>query len=276
MNKFACAQTGYDSAEYVILGVPFDKTSSFRPGAADGPEEVRRASYCFEPYMMEYDISLSDMYIHDKGNLSEHDDVEDMGDELRSVVTDIMEKNKFPIVIGGEHSLSPYAVSAFEDVHVIILDAHLDYRDTYEGLKRSHATPTRRISELPIRGLNVLGVRSLSQDVSMIERPPYLTSQDILKNPDVIDEICEKINGERVYLSIDMDVFDPSYAPGVGNPEPYGLEPIVCKRIIGKLSDHLVGVDIVETCPHFDHGGITSNLAARLIYDVIGSKAAAD
>ncbi len=271
MTKFAGASSDYDSAEYVILGVPFDKTSSFRPGSADGPDEIRRASYCFEPYMMEYDVSLLDLNIHDMGNVSEHSLVEDMGKEVQNTLMCLLNDGKFPIVIGGEHSLSPYVVSAFEDVYVIILDAHLDYRDEYEGMKRSHATPTRRISEIDIKGLHVLGIRSFSFEESLIEKPPYITTYDMARDNDYLDDILENIGGENVYLSIDMDVFDPSYAPGVGNPEPYGLKPIQCKNIIDRLSTNLVGVDIVETCPKYDQSGLTSNLAARLVYDILGS-----
>ena len=266
MMDFAGARTGYEDADYVIVGVPFDGTSSFRPGSAEAPEEIRRASYCFEPFMMEYGVSLSDIKIHDMGDISIHDTVENMGRELQDVVDDILDSKKFPIIIGGEHSLSSYVVSCFEDVFVLILDAHLDYRDTYEGLKRSHATVTRRISESSIDGLTVLGVRSISQDEWGERLPTYYGPNDIT------EDIINNLSNKRIYLSIDMDVFDPSFAPGVGNPEPYGMEPILCKRLIDVIADNLVGVDIVETCPKYDTSGITSNLAARFIYDILGAR----
>ncbi len=272
MTKFACAQAEYGTADYVVLGVPFDRTSSLRAGTADGPEEVRRASYCFEPYMMEYGVSLFDMDIHDMGDISKHDQVEDMGEEIENLVTGLIRNNKFPIIIGGEHSLSPFVVAALEDIYVVILDAHLDYRDEYEGMKRSHATSTKRISELSIKGLNVMGVRSISQEESIIEKPSYVTSYEMFNRDDFMETILEDIGDKKVYLSIDMDVFDPSYAPGVGNPEPYGITPLQCKGIIDKLSGNLIGADIVETCPKYDHDKITSNLAARLIYDILGSR----
>ncbi len=269
---FAGARCEYHEADYVIIGVPFDLTSTFRAGSAMAPDEIRQMSYCFEPYMMEYGVSISDMKIHDLGDVTSSDTVKSMGEELYQIVNKVVNDDKFPIVIGGDHSISPYIVSAFEDVSVLILDAHLDFRDSYEEMKNSHATVSKRISELNNKGVKVCGVRSMSQDESnFAKKPLFLTSHEMLETDDFLDELMENIEGD-VYLSIDMDVFDPCYAPGVGNPEPYGLTPVHYKKLISMLSPRLVGMDIVELCPRYDNGGITTNLATKMIYDLLGSR----
>ncbi|MFO7791833.1 MAG: agmatinase [Candidatus Saliniplasma sp.] len=270
---FASADHSYKESKFVIIGVPFDKTSSFRAGSLSGPRAVRSASYCFEPYLMEHDVSLSDIAIHDSGDLERYDDVEKMGSDLRKRISDIVADDKIPIVIGGEHSLSPFAVSGFEKrydkIDVMVFDAHLDYRDEYEGLKNSHATAVKRISEIgTVRDLKVLGVRSISEEESSVEKPNYFEVSEL----DEGENDFSLTDDTPLYLSIDMDVFDPSYAPGVGNPEPFGVKPGTVKKILQRVSSKVVGLDIVETNPKYDVSEITSNLAARLIYEFICSK----
>ncbi len=277
-QKFAVSGSDYEEADFVLVGVPYDKTACFRTGTDRAPLEVRRASYCFEPYLFEYDVDLNDVYICDHGDLDIEDDPVNMEREVRKVLKRIVEDGKFPIIIGGEHSLTSWAVSPLKEKHaeldVLVLDAHLDFRDTYEGRKRSHATVTHRLSEdVGLDHLTVAGVRSLSREEAQMEkRPLYFTADELKKDEFNLEKITEKL-GDNVYLSIDMDVVDPSYAPGVGTPEPFGLEPLWVKKMIGELSDRLVGFDLMEINPKYDHGEITSNLGARFIYEVFGSTA---
>lgn len=271
---FAGANSSYGESAFVIFGVPFDKTSSYRAGTAQAPDSIRQASYCFEPYMVEHDISLSDIAIHDKGDLDGYDNVIDMGKDLKQNVSEIVSDDKIPIIIGGEHSISPFTVSGlevkFDKIDVIVLDAHLDYRDQYEGNKNSHATAVRRISEIDIvENLNVLGVRSISKEESEEKTVKYISSTKL----NTLKEFSRFDTDNPLYLSIDMDVFDPAYSPGVGNPEPFGVKPGVAKDLIQDIGRSIIAVDIVETNPRFDVGEITSNLAARLIYEFIGCKA---
>ncbi|MFP4050435.1 MAG: agmatinase [Thermoplasmata archaeon] len=277
--SFAGSHSDYSESEFVIMGVPFDKTSSFRAGTNDGPKEIRRSSYCFEPYIMEFAISLQDINIHDFGDLDigEIDSPEMMGERVTKNTKRISEDKKKLIVIGGEHSVTPYVVESYKktypELNVLIIDAHLDYRDTYEGMKRSHATCSRRVSEVVgIENLTVAGVRSMSIEESGEEQiPDYYTSYEILEDSSILEKIVEEPH-HPLYLSIDMDGLDPSYAPGVGNPEPFGLSSLDVKKLISQLSDKIVGLDIMETNPKYDTSDITSNLAARLIYEFIGSK----
>lgn len=275
VRTFASFDSSFDKADYILKGVPYDKTSSFRTGAHRGPEYIRKASYCFEPYIMEYDISLDQIDLHDAGDLNGFKDFEELSVEIRETLSDTVKKDKFPITLGGEHSISPPIVSSihksFSDLEVVILDAHLDFRDEYEGKKHSHATVSRRISEiLGIENITVIGVRSLSDESAEKKKPTYFTSKQV-REYDCIEKPLKGIK-EPIYLSIDMDVVDPSLAPGVGNPEPFGLSSFEVKELVSRLSPNLVGIDIVETNPKYDESDVTANLAARLVYELIGSR----
>lgn len=277
--NFAGIHSDYEESEYVIVGVPFDKTSSFRAGTRKGPESTRRSSYCFEPYIMEYDVSLTDFNIYDFGDLDveEMDSPDDMGGIVEDNINDILRDEKKTIVIGGEHSITPFVVESYKEkypeLNVLIIDAHLDYRDTYEGMKRSHATCTRRVSEIVgVDKTTVVGIRSISIEESKEDvLPNYYTSYEIHEDESILDNISKETDNP-LYVSIDMDGIDPSYAPGVGNPEPFGLSSMHVKKLISNLSDKIVGLDIMETNPKYDNSELTSNLSARLIYEYIGSK----
>jgi len=274
-RTFAGFDSSFDKADYILVGIPYDKTSSFRTGAYKAPEGIRKASYCFEPYLMEYDISLDQIELHDSGNLDGFKGYEELREEISKTLSSIVSEDKFPITLGGEHSISPPIVSSiqrsFSDLEVIILDAHLDFRDEYEGMRHSHATVSKRITEIVgVENTTVGGVRSISSESAVKKKPVFFTSKQ-MEEDDCIEKILKGING-AIYLSIDMDVIDPSFAPGVGNPEPFGLSSVKMKEIVSQLSPHLVGMDIVETNPMYDDSNITANLGARLIYELIGSR----
>lgn len=275
--EFASSSSKIDGPGYSILGVPYDRTSSFRPSSRKAPDQIRKASYCFEPYMWEYDTSLSDIPIIDRGDLQISNEYKEMKRELGRTAGKILSKDRFPILLGGEHSITPVVVSKLkekhEDLNVLILDAHLDFRDRYEGMKHSHATVSRRVSEkIDPANTYVYGVRSKARDYGSEDTPVYFDRDEISykEGSSVSDQLKDILY--PLYLSIDMDVFDPSYAPGVGNPEPFGLSSSHVKKLVSEISDRLVGMDIVEVCPKFDSGEITSNLAARLVYELIGSR----
>ncbi len=222
--------------------------------------------------MMEHDVDISSIALHDRGDLVEYS-LEDMGETVQNAVSDIVGDGKFPLLIGGEHSITPHAVSAYDEVDVLILDAHLDYRDSYEGLSNSHATVSKRVSEIISGDLLVCGVRSISSDEIKGGRlPAHLSAKKILSMEHPEESIKNSFKSSKIYLSIDMDVVDPAFAPGVGNPEPFGLKPVTLKNIIDTLANKLVGFDVVEVSPPYDKSGITSNLASRLIYEVLGAR----
>lgn len=274
-SLFADANSSLDEARFAIFGVPFDKTSSFRSGSALAPDKIREASYNFETYMFEHDEDIESIDFCDLGNLEEFENVNRMVQGVEEFTKGIVEKGKIPIVLGGEHSLTAGIVKCFEDIGVIVLDAHLDFRDEYEGEKFSHCCTVRRISDIVgVSNVVPIGVRSFSKEekTDAEELGLRFISSYELREKTSMQEAVEKalswIGRDKIYLSLDMDMIDPAFAPGVSNPEPFGLDPMEVKKCINHLDDRLVGFDVVEISPPFDNGN-TSALAARLVREAI-------
>jgi len=268
--KFADANSSFNDAKFVIFGVPFDSTSSFRSGSRFAPNRIREASYNFETYLMEQDVDLIDIPFHDAGNLDEYGNVDEMTGAVEDAVKKILPK--FPILIGGEHSLTIGAVKTLKNVSVVFIDAHLDFREEYLGIKNSHACVSRRVSEIVgIENVFSIGVRSFSREEKNDAEKlglKYVSSFDVKEKG--IEKSIRNLNlKKKIYLSLDMDGIDPAFAPGVGNPEPFGLTPLDVVKCIKILSDRLVGFDVAEVCPPYDNGN-TSLLGARIIRDLIG------
>ena len=274
---FADADAVFSYSKYVILGVPLDVTGTHRRGTDRAPESIRQESYNFETFIHDLGIDLTDVPIHDMGDLPVDDH---MRMEVFDAVAKIVAAGKVPIMLGGEHSLTPHAVEAFPDCSVLVFDAHLDYRDEYEGEKNSHACATRRIDEVisPEKVLPV-GVRSICKEEFEDAKKHglgYITA-DQAKNmgtKELMNFIDDVMPG-NIYVSIDMDGIDPSFAPGVGTPEPFGLDPMMIRDVIRHLAPRIVGLDIVEVNPSFDNGN-TAALAAKLIRDFIAAKEASE
>lgn len=266
---FADANSSFEEARFVIFGVPFDGTCSFRKGARFAPKSIREESYNLETYLFEHDVDLEDVPFHDFGNVK-CDSLEEMLGAVGRTVGNILDKDKFPIIIGGEHSLTPPAVRKFNDIGVVILDAHLDFRNEYLDEPNSHACVTRRISELVgTDNVILLGVRSFERREKEEADKLNLKYVDAFKLKEMgMKKALEGVQYERIYLSIDMDFIDPSFAPGVGNPEYFGLSPEDVKECINILGQKLVGFDITEVSPPYDNGN-TASLAARLIRELI-------
>jgi agmatinase len=272
---FADSSSSFDDSRFVIFGVPFDGTSSFRSGARHAPNKIREASYNFETYMFEHDSDISDIEFYDAGNTDEFGNAETMTEGVHAFAKELIDKDKFPIMMGGEHSITPPVIRCFNDVGVISLDAHLDFRNSYLNEKNSHACSTRRISEIVgIQNVVPIGVRSFSleekEDAEKLGLK-FINSFDIIEGLEIekaVRSALENIGKERIYLTLDIDVMDPCYAPAVGTPEPFGITPLDVKKVIDLLGERLVGFDLVEVSPPWDHGN-TSALAARLIREVI-------
>jgi agmatinase len=272
---FADSSSSFDDSRFVIFGVPFDGTCSFRSGARHAPNKIREASYNFETYMFDHDGDISDIAIHDLGNTDEFGNAETMTKGVNAFARELVDKGKFPVMVGGEHSITPPVVRCFENVGVILLDAHLDFRNSYLNERNSHACSTRRISEVVgIQNVVPIGVRSLSSEEKEDAEKlglKYISAYEILEGVRIekaLKTALKHIGKERIYLTLDIDVIDPCYAPAVGTPEPFGLSPLDVKKVIDQLGERLVGFDLVEVSPPWDHGN-TSALAARLIREVI-------
>lgn len=268
--KFCDSSEDYDSSKYVLFGVPFDATVSFRPGEKLAPNRIRESSYNIESYSLFHDYNVKDAGIFDLGDISDYHDPQGMLDEVYGIVDQITTDKKFPIMIGGEHSISTGALRKIKS-KVIFIDAHTDFRDSYMGEKYSHASVARRVSEI-IGKENILsiGIRSVSPEEKEEGTQDYISSYEVRNNYDVALEKIKNFADGPIYFSIDFDGFDPSFAPGVGTPEPFGIDPYIVLDIMKIIRKRIVGLDIVEISPIYDNGN-TTMLAARIIQEVIAS-----
>jgi agmatinase len=283
-TTFADAQAPFDESEFVIVGVPFDRTTSFRPGARFGPDSIRQHSWNFESYDLETGVDLSDVPIHDLGNTEEFGNAADMVQSLREELRPVFRAGKIPITLGGDHACSPPVVEAYPDsapsVGVLYLDAHMDFRGSYLGDPRSHACSSRRILEkVGARNIVVLGVRSVSHEEIDDNRGigmSYITAHEIAREgiESAVQRAFNMLKTEKIYISLDIDAIDPAYAAGTGTPETFGLTPRDVKHVIDQAAPRLAGLDIMEVSPHYDTGN-TSALAARLAREAIVRNVAA-
>ncbi len=281
--KMMDAPSEYGTAEYVIFGVPFDGTSSFRAGSRFAPDAMRKASANFESYNAFFDIDLAELPIHDAGDLEPYASVDDTLRDLFYAVEPIAKDGKIPIMLGGEHSLTLPCVKACakhagDDLGVVVLDAHFDLRDEYSGLKYNHACVSRHIIDEVTDNYVSIGIRSGPKeewDFAKENNIRYYTPDDVatkgIKN--VLDEVIEYLDCSKIYFSLDMDALDPSFAPALGTPEPFGLDALDVREMIRTLAPMSVGFDIVEIAPEYD-GGQTAILGTKLMREFIAAHAA--
>ncbi|MFQ5837640.1 MAG: agmatinase [Thermoplasmata archaeon] len=276
---FADASSDAEGSRVAIFGVPFDGTSSYRGGSRFAPNAIRQASYNFETYHMDLGVDLQDLSFCDLGNLDEFGASRAMVQGVEAFAKSVASQRKLTIMLGGEHSITPPCVRAHGRPAFVVLDAHMDFRKSYLDDRNSHACVTRRVTEhVGVDRALVVGVRSYSsEEAEAVEDMglSYVTSSDILEGG--LASVLEAFQNlpDDVYLSLDMDVVDPAYAPGVGNPEPFGVTPLHVKEVIGALGDRIVGFDITEVSPPWDQG-ITAILAARFVRELLAVLQRAD
>ncbi len=278
---FADASSCLKDADFVVIGLPFDSTASFRAGSRDGPDAIRLASYNFESFNCRHNVDLADLHICDLGNL-------ELGSDpayARETITDglsTIPDGVITIAIGGEHSITPPIVehlSKLGGLGVLVMDAHLDLRPEYGCTKLSHACTSRRLLDIEgIQGYSSIGIRSGSKeefDYAREKGIQYYTSDDVSQRgiKAILKDALSDLNCKHLYLSIDMDVIDPAYAPAVGNPEPCGMIPRDIMDTIDKLASKTVALDICEIAPAYDKGQ-TAILGAWLAKEFIAAKAA--
>jgi len=258
-------------AKVNIIGTPFDVTTTYRPGSRFGPNAIREAFAHIEIYYPEEDIDLEKFTMRDLGNLRASKKVEDYLLVLEKVLREI--KQKTFCILGGEHTVSLGSIRALKEDKVcyVIFDAHFDLRDEFEGLKVNHATYLRRgIEELDKDRFFHIGVRAVSKeewDYAKKIGLKFLTSKEVKNSPNKVKEILNSF--EKFYISLDLDILDPSYAPGVSNPEPFGLSSQELRDILRIFKGKkLVGFDLVEVSPPYDNGN-TALLAAKLLAEFL-------
>ena len=267
----------FAESRYVVVGVPYDMTSSYRSGSRFGPAALREASLNVETYSLRSNIDLEDIPIADLGDIHVVANPSDMVERVKAVVKDIVESRKVPVLVGGEHLITLGAVQAFPSgIGLIDFDAHLDLRESYMGEHYSHATFMRKVvGMLPPENIVFVGTRAVSKEEINFSRGNGITIIDAselreLGSEQCVKRILMKLAGLRsIYVTVDMDVFDPAYAPAVGNPETGGLSPDMVLTLLNRICDNrTVGFDLVEISPHYDTG-ITAALGARIIFETI-------
>jgi len=268
--RFLGADHPVDGSGITLVGVPFDGTASFRPGARFGPNSARIWSEVLETYSPVFEKDLGDLRLADAGNVRTFG-APGWQATSRAVcesVNRIFSLGSRPVLIGGEHLITLPAVEeclrAHPDLVVVQMDAHLDLRDEYEGNRYSHATVMRRILEKVGKGrLIQFGVRSGTRE-----------EWDLAAREDTIIEntasLTQALSDRPVYLTVDLDVLDPSIMPETGTPEPGGLTFVELHKAIGSLGGlNVVGADAVEYCPGPGGGGPSGAVAAKVLRELI-------
>jgi len=262
----------YEQADWVIVGLPYDGTCSFRPGTRFGPEAIRGASYGLETYSPASNADLGNVAYYDAGELEfplgNRDAILEI---IRRNAKEVVQSGKRWLGIGGEHLVTFPALQAYvekyPDLGILHFDAHADLRDDYLGEKLSHATVLRRCMELisPER-LVQIGIRSgPKEEFDWMRRHGTLldTMADIPRG-------LERLKGRPIFLTIDLDCLDPSIMGGTGTPEPGGLS---FKEFTDWLSAfrglNFVGADVLELSPHYDPSGVSTVTAAKVVREVL-------
>jgi len=262
----------YKRARIVILPVPFDKTSSWLKGSAQGPQAIISASRNLEMYDIETESEVYKEGIHTLKAISAINS-EEMINRVYVKVKKLLTDRKFVVLLGGEHTVSLGSIKAhaehYSDLCMLHLDAHMDMRNSYEGNRYSHACVMARAKETT-KDIVSVGIRSMdSSEIPYIDKRKILYASDIKKSRTWINSVIGKLSW-NVYVTIDVDVFDPSIMPSTGTPEPGGLDWYEVMELLRKVSINrrIVGFDVVELCPSQNNKS-PDFLAAKLIYQFL-------
>ena len=258
----------------VIFGVPFDSTHSYKPGCRFGPDSIRDAFNNIEIFQPEFGVDLETANITDLGNTKHTVVATEMLQMVENITTELKKQNKQIIILGGEHLITLGSFSCFpKDTGYVVFDAHYDLRDQYADIKLSHAAYLRRLVEK--RGSeNIVhvGARAfVKEELAFLKDNKIRTVSDKEirdgNGPKLLQDITSTF--DNLYLSIDLDVLDPAFAPGVGNPEAVGISSRELYDLVTTLQNKkIVAADIVELNPTYDNGA-TASMAAKMISTII-------
>ena len=277
-------------ADVAVMGAPFDCGAQFRSGARMGPRAIREASTLFSfghagAYDFEDDVTYLDpakVTIVDIGDADIiHTDTEQSHANIEYGVRKMLAAGAIPVVMGGDHSVNIPCINAFDDqepIHVVQIDAHLDFVDERHGVRFGHGNPMRRAAEKSyVTGLSQIGIRNVSSTAKDGYVDARAMGSDIQSVRHVramgLDAMLDRIPaGARYYVTVDIDAFDPSIAPGTGTPSHGGFLYYEVLELLAGLAKRgeIVGMDLVEVAPDYDQSGSTSTLAAQLLMNVIG------
>src|SRR4051795_4262275 len=276
--------------DVAVVGVPFDSGVSYRPGARFGPAQVRESSRLLRPYNPALDIEpFARQQVVDAGDMAVNPF--DIGEAIAAIeggARELLERSRRLMTIGGDHTIALPLLRALHAVHgpiaVVHFDAHLDTWDTYFGAAYTHGTPFRRAAEeglLDESGCLHVGIRGPLYDEGDLRADSALGFQvvpaadaDRRGAPGMVDAIARRVGVRPVYVSVDIDVLDPAFAPGTGTPEAGGLTSRELLAILRSFTDlNLVGADLVEVAPAYDHAEITGIAASHVAYELVSAMA---
>lgn len=277
MNKnvstFIGCDSEYDDAKIVLFGVPFDGTTSYRPGTRFGPSAIRGESFGIETYSPYCDRDLSEIAVFDGGDLElPFGNARRVLDLTREYAEKLLEDSKIPVILGGEHLITLGAVEVmlkrYPDLHILHFDAHTDLRDEYLGETLTHAGVIKQIWRLVGDGrIHQFGIRSGERQEFEFAK----THTSLHKfNLDGFEETVAALAGKPVYCTLDLDVLDPAFFPGTGTPEAGGIT--FKELLFAVLQLHrlrIVGCDLCELCPHYDLSGASTALACKITREIL-------
>ncbi|MFE4952385.1 agmatinase [Leifsonia sp. NPDC056665] len=282
-----------ERADIVVAGVPFDAGVSFRPGARFGPSHIRDASRLLRPFNPALDIAPFDVaQVADAGDIAVNPfDIHEAIDAIQEAALDLTRDGTRLVTIGGDHTIALPLLRAAAERHgpvaLLHFDAHLDTWDTYFGAEYTHGTPFRRAFEegiIDTEALSHVGTRGPlygKRDLEDDRRFGFgiVTSADVYREgaDQVAAKLRDRIGGRPLYISIDIDVLDPAHAPGTGTPEAGGITSRELLEILRGFNGlNLIGADVVEVAPAYDHADITGIAASHVAYDLISLIAAGE
>ena len=273
-NPMITASNSDSEPVATVFGIPFDSTHSYKPGCRFGPDVIRDAFNNIEIFHPQFGIDLETVNIEDLGNTSHTVLASEMIEMVGKITKELVEKKRQLFILGGEHSITYGSFMSFpKETGYVVFDAHYDLRDEYANVKLSHAAYLRRIVEK--RGAeNILhvGARAfVKEELEFLKENKIKTISDRQvregKGPQLLKEFVSSF--DSLYTSFDLDVLDPAYAPGVGNPEAAGMTSRELFDLIYSLENKKVtGVDIVELNPQYDNGA-TASIAAKIMSTLI-------
>ncbi len=258
----------------LVFGVPFDSTHSYKPGCRFGPDAIRDAFNNIEIFQSDFGVDLENVNINDLGNTKHTVVATEMLQMVENITTELKKQNKQLIILGGEHLITFASYLSFpKETGYVVFDAHYDLREQYADTKLSHAAYLRRIVEK--RGAeNIVhvGARAfVKEELAFLKENNIVTISDKnIRNGDGIKQLKDTVSTfDSLYVSVDLDVLDPAFAPGVGNPEAVGISSRELYDLVISLQNKkIVAADIVELNPSFDNGS-TASMAAKLISTMI-------
>ena len=279
-NIFSGVQRTFEEAKYVVFGVPFDSTSTYRTGARFGPNAIRQASQNIETYSFRSGMDVENLLLHDAGDLPVSTDALKTIDDTRLVVEDILAADKMPVALGGEHTITLGIAKALgakaAKTALVSFDAHLDLRCEFLGSTLSHTTFMQIVSEevKPAKIFEV-GTRSACKEELAFAKKAgveFFTSQQIIRSgsEQIAEHLKEKLSQfDYLYLTVDMDVLDPAFAPAVQNPEPEGITTTALLDLICTICNkRVIGFDVVEIAPVYDQG-VSAAVTAKVIFEML-------